>query len=182
MKFLTKNKKVFIAAGALAVFLLVKKKPKKIVTKKDFEKLNSEGNILSPIKGKLRVTSKFGNRIHPITKAAQFHNGADIVPAQYPILGAPIQASFDGVVEKVFSDNLSGNAIVVTSGAVRMGYAHLQKPSTLKAGQQVKKGQILGYLGNSGRSTAPHLHLTMKIDNVLVDPVQTIKTLKESTA
>lgn len=179
---LTKNKKTFIVAGVLALYLFVKKKSSTVLTKQDYEKLNKDGNVLSPVKGKVRITSGFGSRIHPVTKTTQFHNGSDIVPNGLPASGTPIQSSIDGVVEKVFTDNLNGNGIVIVNGAIKFGYAHLLKPSTLKAGESVKKGQIIGYIGSTGRSTGAHLHLTMRIDNVVVNPVENIKKLKESIA
>ena len=182
LKVLTKNNKIFLATGLLAIYLFVKKKGGKVLTKESYDKLNRDGKVLSPVKGKVRITSPFGNRVNPINKTSQFHNGADIVPANSAASGTPILASADGIVQAVWNDTQfgGGNSVVIQSGIVRFGYAHLLKPSTLKAGQAIKAGQTIGLMGSTGASTGAHLHFTMRINNILVNPVDAIKTLKES--
>ena len=82
-----------------------------------------------------------------------------------------------GKVSKNWFDNLGGNQIVVDSGFVKFGFAHLQTPSPLPVGTLVQSGQLIGYVGNTGRSTGAHLHLTMRLNDVVVDPVKNLPAL-----
>lgn len=117
------------------------------------------GNVqswLRPVTAK--ITSGFGYRTDPKTgKAGAFHNGIDLaVP-----VGTAIKAPMDGVVSLVNSGGDGGNQIVIrhTNGYFT-GYAHLSK-QLVKKGDQVKKGEVIGLSGNTGKSTGPHLHFTM---------------------
>lgn len=116
-------------------------------------------------KGKL--TSKFGPRIHPITKKASNHNGIDIGSPN----GTPIHSVLAGKVARVGFDDISGNHAVIESGAYRIGYAHMQELPSVKLGDLVEQDQQIGLVGSTGRSTGNHLHLTVKKNGVAVDPL-----------
>lgn len=116
-------------------------------------------NWIEPISG--TITSPFGNRIHPITKVAQFHNGIDISAPN----GTAIKAPMSGVIERLWTDNSNGNAIHIKhNDNLISGYAHLSK-FNVKQGQSVKKGDVIGYVGSTGMSTGNHLHFIVKVKN-----------------
>ncbi|MCD6182607.1 MAG: peptidoglycan DD-metalloendopeptidase family protein [Candidatus Cloacimonetes bacterium] len=101
-----------------------------------------------------RISDKYGFRWHPITKKRSFHNGIDIANKT----GTPIYATADGVVRSTGRKKLFGNYISLKHkfGYVT-NYAHLDR-ALVKKGQTVKRGEIIGYMGNTGRSTGSHLH------------------------
>lgn len=122
--------------------------------------------MIIPVQG--RITSKFGYRIHPITKEENFHNGIDI---SCPI-GTPVLAPDDGEIIDLWLHKTGGVSLaMLTNGNIRFGFAHLDGYSC-NLGDMVKKGDVIAFSGNSGRSTGPHLHFTMKINDEWVDPVQ----------
>ena len=100
------------------------------------------------------LNSTFGYRIDPIDNVKRFHQGQDITVET----GTPIYAPADGIVKRAYYAGGFGNHIKLQHGA---GYttlfAHLSKIK-VKHGQKVKRGDIIGLTGNTGRSTAPHLH------------------------
>lgn len=105
-----------------------------------------------------RVTSPFGTRKHPITGVKSFHQGIDYAKTG----NVPILASASGTVRQYISDKTTyGNVLFIEHNinGKRMDttYAHL-KSKTVKAGDKVKQGQIIGYMGNTGGSTGQHLH------------------------
>jgi murein DD-endopeptidase MepM/ murein hydrolase activator NlpD len=120
--------------------------------------------MISPVKG--RVSSKFGNRIHPITQVAKFHNGVDIaVP-----VGTPVVAPEDGKIIEVSQNAAAGKTVVMISKkGRRYGFAHLSL-QLAKVGDEVHMGTAIAQSGNSGASTGPHLHFTVKENNIWIDP------------
>jgi murein DD-endopeptidase MepM/ murein hydrolase activator NlpD len=118
-------------------------------------KLMSMPSILPVSNGKL--ISGFGKRIHPFHKGLYKHEGIDIAAAR----GTEVVATADGVVNDVTHSNLLagyGNSVELTHNAeIDTRYAHLET-ILVKQGQRVKKGQVIGTVGNSGGSIAPHLH------------------------
>ena len=120
-----------------------------------YQKFKKMENATVPLKG--RVTSPFGLRTAPIAGASTNHNGVDIAaPA-----GTAIVAPLDGVVESVFYNDSGGNQLVIKhTNGYKTGYAHLQK-STVVKGDKVKQGQVIAYVGNTGKSTGAHLHFTV---------------------
>ena len=117
------------------------------------------------------LTSKFGLRTDPFTKTMKNHRGLDMAGN----FGASVLATSDGVVEKVSSSKGFGNAVIVNHGnEIKTIYAHL-KQSVVKVGDKVKRGDQVGVQGNSGRSTGPHLHYEIKINNVSVNPLNFVK-------
>lgn len=121
------------------------------------EKLLASIPAIQPISNKdLRhQPSGFGWRTHPIYKTAEFHPGMDFAAAQ----GTEIYATGDGTVER--ADALAhgyGNHVVINHGyGYKTLYGHMSKIA-VKSGQQVKRGQLIGYVGSTGLSTAPHVH------------------------
>lgn len=115
-----------------------------------------------------RLASGFGMRLHPIYKVRKMHAGLDF---SAPI-GAEIYATGDGVVEKVkYRRNGYGKHVVVNHGyGYKTLYAHMSK-YVVRRGQKVKRGQILGYVGNTGSSTAPHLHYEVIKNGRKINPI-----------
>jgi len=115
-----------------------------------------------------QMASGFGYRTDPFTKARKMHEGMDFTAKT----GTPIYATGDGVVAK--ADNTAsgyGNHIVIRHGfGYETLYAHLSKYNT-RAGQRVKRGDIIGYVGSTGRSEAPHLHYEVLKDKKVVNPL-----------
>lgn len=111
--------------------------------------------FVPPVPGK--VTSRFGWRTDPVKGGQQFHNGVDL-KANY----APVLAVAAGKVVSVYTDNeLGGLQIRIKhANGYSSGYAHLSK-SLVKRGDMVQKGSVIAISGNTGKSTAPHLHFTL---------------------
>ena len=102
-------------------------------------------------------SSEFGHRSHPLTGKPQFHNGLDIAAAS----GTPVIAAADGIITEITKDSFFGNMVVIEHKASQMKtlYGHLKEHADgLQVGQAVKRNDIIGYVGNSGRSTGTHLH------------------------
>jgi murein DD-endopeptidase MepM/ murein hydrolase activator NlpD len=120
-----------------------------------------------PIKG--WITASFGSRIDPFTGSLSFHAGVDIAND----IGTPIKVTADGVVVFAeFDAGGYGNLVTVNHGNGYMTkYGHMLK-YIVSPGQYVKKGQVIGYLGSTGRSTAPHLHYEVRLNGVAVNPVK----------
>ena len=125
---------------------------------------------IQPISNKdlKRTASGWGYRIHPIYKIRKFHYGMDFTaPA-----GSDIYATGDGVVEVVESSRRGyGNKIVLNHGfGYKTLYAHMSA-FNVKEGQKVKRGDVIGFVGNTGLSTAPHLHYEVLHNNQNVNPI-----------
>ena len=111
-----------------------------------------------PIQGS--VTSRFGKRKDPVNGKNAFHSGVDL----HGNRGGKIHATADGVVEKVFRNGGYGKYIRINHGnGYTTGFAHLKK-YLVKEGDPVKRGQVIGLVGNTGRSTGPHLHYEISLD------------------
>ncbi|HRS97322.1 MAG TPA: M23 family metallopeptidase [Smithella sp.] len=119
---------------------------------------------LWPIRG--WVTSEFGWRESPFRKGMEFHNGIDIAAR----FGAPILAPADGLVIQSSSGSQEGNMIKIEHGhGFSTCYAHLSKIA-VKVGSRVKKGTVIGYVGDTGRSTGSHLHYMVLVNDIAVNP------------
>ena len=125
---------------------------------------------IQPIKNKdlTRMASGYGYRIDPFTKKRRFHYGMDFTAKR----GVPIYATGNGIIKR--ADNRSsgyGNHIRIDHGFGYVSlYAHLSKYN-VRRGQKVKRGDIIGYVGNSGRSVGPHLHYEIFKDNKKINPL-----------
>jgi len=112
------------------------------------------------------VTSEFGPRSNPFGSRREFHTGIDIATK----LGAPIQAPADGIVANVEKRPDLGLLVQIEHGrGISTLYAHLFR-SAVSKGQVVKRGEVIGYVGNSGRSTGAHLHYAVNLNGVYVNP------------
>jgi len=124
---------------------------------------------LWPVMG--RVTGSFGERIDPFNGEGAFHSGVDISA----MVGQPVLAPADGTV--VFADFLGGygRAVVLDHGhGITTRYGHLASFS-IAAGQYIHRGDVLGYVGLSGRSTGPHLHYEVRINDTPVNPYKYLR-------
>ena len=137
-------------------------------TMADWVKANSAPNLW-PVEG--QVTGSFGERIDPFNGEGAFHSGVDIGSN----IGHPVIAPADGVV--TFSDMLGGygRAIMINHGnGISTRYGHLAG-FAVTAGQAVHRGDIIGYVGDSGRSTGPHLHYEVRINDIPVNPYKYLR-------
>ncbi len=115
-----------------------------------------------------RFASGFGRRLHPVYRTIKMHTGIDLTAPR----GTDIHASGDGVVELVKNNRSGyGKEIVVNHGfGYKTRYAHLSK-FLVKKGQKIKRGEILGLVGNTGTSTGPHLHYEVVYKGKKVNPI-----------
>lgn len=135
-----------------------------------------DGPSLWPIQG--RVTSSFGQRLDPFNGEGAFHAGIDISAP----FGTPIMAAGDGTVENAGMAGGYGRQVVIDHGrGVKTIYGHLSG-FTVLSGQTVKRGQVVGYVGQTGRSTGPHLHYEVRIHNVPVNPHKYLRTTMNQLA
>ncbi len=119
-----------------------------------------------PIIGEAKISSPFGLQPSASRWGYELHQGLDLTAAY----GSPIQATASGTIEEAGWDTRFGNRIVIDHGyGYRTLYAHLSKLA-VTPGTSVKRDQVIGYLGDSGRSTAPHLHYGIYRNGFVVDP------------
>jgi len=122
---------------------------------------------IRPIKNMYNVTSGFGMRIHPILKTRQPHRGVDITAPK----GTPVYATADGVVSRSQAPSGYGLSVIIDHGySYETLYAHLSK-KVVKPGQKVKRGELIGYVGNTGFSIGAHLHYEVWKNSIPVNPV-----------
>lgn len=137
---------------------------------KDKEKLLACTPAIQPINNKdlIRLSSGFGQRIDPIYKTVKQHAGLDFSAPQ----GTPIYATADGVVETATnSGNGYGNHVIINHGfSYKTLYGHMVKIKAV-SGNTVKRGEVIGYVGSTGKSTGPHLHYEVIKGNVKIDPI-----------
>ena len=121
-----------------------------------------------PVKG--WVTSGFGPRVSPFTEKPAWHDGLDIGAAA----NAPVQAPAQGRVTTIGFDSKLGNIVKIDHGfGIETLYGHLAKAS-VKEGQRVKRGEVVGLVGSTGLATGPHLHYMVKVNGQALDPVKYI--------
>jgi len=137
---------------------------------KDYNSEIASIPAIQPIANKdlTRTASGWGWRIHPIYKIRKFHYGMDFTSPT----GSEIYATGDGVVEEIESSHRGyGNKIILNHGfGYKTLYAHMNG-FNVKQGQKVKRGDVIGFVGNTGLSTAPHLHYEVIHNNKVVNPI-----------
>lgn len=137
---------------------------------KNKEKLLAATPAIQPVSNKdlNRIASGFGYRIDPVYKTVKFHAGLDFTAPQ----GTPIYATADGVVKEAGVDNGGyGRAVVINHGyGYETLYGHMYRIKTRK-GARVKRGEIIGYVGSTGKSTGPHCHYEVHKNGRKLDPV-----------
>jgi hypothetical protein len=118
-----------------------------------------------------RITSYFGYRFHPIAGHTLFHDGLDIANKVW----TPVYATADGIVKYVGLKDYFGRMISIEhpESDCKTIYAHLHQTAVV-SGQVVKRGDLIGYMGNTGRSTGPHLHYEVRINKKAVNPLSYI--------
>ncbi|MCP2041272.1 murein DD-endopeptidase MepM/ murein hydrolase activator NlpD [Neisseria sp. HSC-16F19] len=118
--------------------------------------------------GNARVSSPFGVRFHPILRTIKMHTGIDYAAPT----GTPIVAPSEGVVEETGYKGGYGHTIVLRhNGNMQTLYAHMSNYGRFGVGSRVKAGDVIGYVGSTGRSTGPHLHYEVRINGQPVNPV-----------
>jgi Peptidase family M23 len=131
--------------------------------------------FISPIKASLtKLSSGFGDRMHPILGYKKFHTGIDLVSQE----GVKVMSSEDGVVSSSNYDSLHGNFIIIKhNDSYSTFYSHL-KARDVERGDKVKKEQTIGSVGNTGLSTESHLHFEILKDEKPVDPKAYLHEIK----
>ncbi|HUN45906.1 MAG TPA: peptidoglycan DD-metalloendopeptidase family protein [Stellaceae bacterium] len=124
--------------------------------------------LKTPIDG-ARLTSGFGARLHPILGYTTMHRGVDFGAPS----GTPIMAAGDGVIEKIGPAGGYGNYVLLRHTATyETAYGHMSRfAAGLHVGSHVRQGQVIGYVGATGRATGPHLHYEVHINEVQVNPL-----------
>ena len=134
------------------------------------EELIASIPAIQPVSNKdlRRIGSYFGYRTDPFYKVTKLHEGIDFTAP----IGTEIYATGDGVIKTIEQSRGGyGNMIVVNHGfGYETLYAHMSKIN-IKQGQKVKRGQVIGFVGNTGKSTAPHLHYEVRKNGIPIDPI-----------
>lgn len=123
-----------------------------------------------PVDG-ARMSSSFGMRTHPVLGVRRGHKGIDLAAPT----GTPVYATADGIVGRADWFSSYGLYISIDHGAdLETRYAHLSRLA-VAAGDTVQAGDVIGYVGSTGRSTGPHLHYEVRVDGVAVNPIPYMK-------
>jgi murein DD-endopeptidase MepM/ murein hydrolase activator NlpD len=129
------------------------------------------GEMMWPVPGQYKITSPFGNRLHPISKQYKMHTGIDISGPK----GTPVVAAQTGTVVYANWFGSYGKAIIVDhGGGITTLYAH-NDTINVSVGSVVKKGDNIALLGSTGYSTGPHLHFEVRINGEYVEPLTYVK-------
>lgn len=130
-----------------------------------FERPTVSVPSILPVRG-ARTSSNYGMRTHPVLGRRRMHSGIDLAAPT----GTPVYATADGLVSRANRFSSYGLYISIDHGAeLETRYAHLSRLA-VAAGDRVRKGQVIGYVGSTGRSTGPHLHYEVRVDGVAVNP------------
>lgn len=125
--------------------------------------------LRTPVDG-ARLSSRFGRRKHPILGYTRIHRGIDFAAPR----GTPIVAAGDGVVEYAGRNGAYGRYVRIRhNGTYKTAYAHMKRIAKgVRSGRRVKQGQIIGFVGSSGRSTGPHLHYEVMTGGKQINPLK----------
>ncbi|MFV0305744.1 MAG: M23 family metallopeptidase [Moheibacter sp.] len=140
-----------------------------VISAKEKDKMLTHLPAIQPIANKdlKRLASGFGMRLHPVLKIGKMHEGLDFSAKT----GTPIYATGDGKVKLSGREGGYGNVVKIDHNyGYETLYAHMSKTS-VKTGQSVKRGDVIGYVGSTGLSTGAHLHYEIHKDGAPVDPV-----------
>jgi murein DD-endopeptidase MepM/ murein hydrolase activator NlpD len=119
-----------------------------------------------PVQG--QVTAGFGERLDPLSGEGAFHAGMDIAAP----IGTIVNSTADGIILSAGPDSGYGNAILIDHGSgITTKYGHLSKIFVV-VGQEIKRGQVVGAVGNTGRTTGPHLHYEVHVQDTPVNPAK----------
>jgi len=137
------------------------------LAKEKEEMLASIPAILPVKKGDFYVASGYKMRMHPILKINKFHKGMDFTAPK----GTPVYASGNGKIYRAQRSSTFGKVIYIDHGyGYKTIYAHLSK-MVVKRGETIKRGDLIGYVGNTGLSVAPHLHYEVHKNDVALNPI-----------
>lgn len=118
------------------------------------------------------LTSGFGRRQHPLLGSWREHSGVDLAAR----MGTPIVATSDGIVERASWQGGYGLFIALEhGGGIQTRYGHMSRLN-VSEGQKVLRGEVIGYVGSTGRSTGPHLHYEIRVNGQAVDPARTMRS------
>jgi murein DD-endopeptidase MepM/ murein hydrolase activator NlpD len=118
------------------------------------------------------LSSAYGSRRDPFTGAPDFHAGLDIAADR----GEAVKATANGTVESAGYSGSYGNLVVLSHGfGMTTRYGHLAR-MTVRPGQQIRRGDIIGYVGSTGRSTSSHLHYEVWWNNRLINPLRLLSS------
>ena len=124
----------------------------------------------SPIANHSGMSSDYGTRLDPFTKTLSHHAGIDFSAPQ----GTPILATGDGVVAKIDVDRYYGQYVEIEhASGFTTRYAHVSR-FAVRSGESVKRGQVIANVGNTGRSTSPHLHYEIRYQGIPINPLQAL--------
>jgi murein DD-endopeptidase MepM/ murein hydrolase activator NlpD len=131
---------------------------------------------LKNLNRKYMISSFYKKRLHPVEQTMKMHNGVDIAAP----IGTPVHATADGIIIKIFPNNSPiGYAIKIKHAHhYQTLYGHLHALPNYQVGWEVKRGQIIGYVGSTGLSTAPHLHYCVYYRAMPINPYQYLNLLK----
>lgn len=114
-----------------------------------------------------RLSSAFGMRRHPIRGDLRVHSGVDLAAAY----GSPVVATADGVIGSAGWSGGYGLLVAISHGdGVQTRYGHLSRLN-VAAGQEIRRGDVIGFVGSTGQSTGPHVHYEVRVDGVATDPL-----------
>ena len=123
--------------------------------------------LRTPVDG-ARLTSGFGKRVNPILGYSMMHKGVDFGAP----IGTPVMAAGDGIVDMAGWNGAYGKFVLLRhSDRYSTAYAHLSGFGNIRKGQRVRQGEVIGYIGTTGRSTGPHLHYEVRISDQQVNPL-----------
>jgi murein DD-endopeptidase MepM/ murein hydrolase activator NlpD len=126
----------------------------------------------APVPGVL--TSRFGRRLDPINGKSAYHQGVDIRGRA----GSDVKATANGIVKKANYDRGNGRYVLIDHGnGFITKYAHLKK-SLVQKGDTVERGQVIGLVGSTGRSTGPHVHYEIHYDEKILNPTRFVRIAK----
>ena len=126
-----------------------------------------------PLK-KIKITSSFGYRTDPFTGKKRLHNGLDLRARNEEVF-----AMLHGKVIKTGEDRRSGKYVILQHGNIQISYCHLSK-IMVKAGTLVNPGKVVAISGSTGRSSGPHLHLTLRVNGEIIDPSILLGLIKKT--
>lgn len=130
-----------------------------------------------PVEG-VKLTSSYGMRVHPVLGGRRAHKGIDLAGP----VGTPIYATADGVISKAEWFSSYGLYVSIEhGGALQTRYGHMSRLN-VASGQRVRKGEIIGFIGTTGRSTGPHLHYEVRVNGEAVNPIPYMQQAEPSAA
>ncbi len=125
-----------------------------------------------------KLTSGYGMRNHPVLRKRRRHNGVDLAAPT----GTPVYATADGMITRANWFSSYGLFIRIDHGAdMETRFAHLSRIA-VASGQRVRKGELIGFVGSTGRSTGPHLHYEVRVGGVAVNPIPYMKETQAQAA